>query len=480
MDDQEDSHYDVIIVGSGPGGYVSAIRCSQLGLKTLCVERCGENNKPILGGTCLNVGCIPSKALLDSSHNFQLANSGFEPHGINLKSITIDVRRMLARKEEIVSGLTKGVESLFKLNKVESMLGKASVSEKGKVVVEEPSGNTITLSAENIIIATGSTPILLPFIECDGDKIVTSTGALDFNEVPERLGIIGAGAIGLELGSVWSRLGSEVVILEALENFLPSADQQISSEALKILSNQGLEVKLGAKVKEAKIVSEEVVVNFSDDSGESEIKVNKWVLAGGRKPQIKDIFASGLGIKINDQGFIEVNELCETSLKGIYAIGDVVRGPMLAHKASEEGIMVAENLAGESTEIDYGRIPFVIYTHPEIAWAGLTEEQALKNNLDISIGSFPFKASGRALASNETEGFVKIITNVQDDSIVGVHVIGPSAADIVQQGVIAMQLESSAEDLGLIMFSHPSYSEAFHEAALASRGNAIHIGNRKR
>ena len=298
--------------------------------------------------------------------------------------------------------------------------------------------------------------------------------------MPERLGIIGAGAIGLELGSVWSRLGSEVVILEALENFLPSADQQISSEALKILSNQGLEVKLGAKVKEAKIVSEEVVVNFSDDSGESEIKVNKLVLAVGRKPQIKDIFASGLGIKINDQGFIEVNELCETSLKGIYAIGDVVRGPMLAHKASEEGIMVAENLAGESTEIDYGRIPFVIYTHPEIAWAGLTEEQALKNNLDISIGSFPFKASGRALASNETEGFVKIITNVQDDSIVGVHVIGPSAADIVQQGVIAMQLESSAEDLGLIMFSHPSYSEAFHEAALASRGNAIHIGNRKR
>ena len=480
MGDQEDSHYDVIILGSGPGGYVSAIRCSQLGLKTLCVERCGENNKPIFGGTCLNVGCIPSKALLDSSYNFHLANSGLESHGINLKSITMDVRRMLERKEEIVSGLTKGVESLFRLNKVESVLGEALVLEKGKVVVEEPSGNKITLTSENIIIATGSSPILLPSIEYDGDKIVTSTGALDFDEVPEKLAIIGAGAIGLELGSVWSRLGSEVVILEALENFLPNADQQISSEAIKILSNQGLDIKLGAKVNKAKMESEEVLINYSDDSGENEIKVDKLVMAVGRKPQTQNIFASELEIKVNDQGFIEVNEFCETSLKGIYAIGDVVRGPMLAHKASEEGIMVAENLAGESTEIDYGRIPFVIYTHPEIAWAGLTEEKALKNNLDISVGSFPFKASGRALASNETEGFVKVISNAQDDSIVGVHVIGPSAADIVQQGVIAMQLESSAEDLGLIMFSHPSYSEAFHEAALATRGNAIHIGNRKK
>ena len=363
MGDQEDSHYDVIILGSGPGGYVSAIRCSQLGLKTLCVERCGENNKPIFGGTCLNVGCIPSKALLDSSYNFHLANSGLESHGINLKSITMDVGRMLERKEKIVSGLTKGVESLFRLNKVESVLGEALVLEKGKVVVQEPSGNKVTLTSENIIIATGSSPILLPSIEYDGDKIVTSTGALDFDEVPEKLAIIGAGAIGLELGSVWSRLGSEVVILEALENFLPNADQQISSEAIKILSNQGLDIKLGAKVNKAKMESEEVLINYSDDSGANEIKVDKLVMAVGRKPQTQNIFASELEIKVNDQGFIEVNEFCETSLKGIYAIGDVVRGPMLAHKASEEGIMVAENLAGESTEIDYGRIPFVIYTH---------------------------------------------------------------------------------------------------------------------
>jgi len=475
-----EQHYDIIIIGSGPGGYVSAIRCSQLGLKTLCVERCGEDNKPVLGGTCLNVGCIPSKALLDSSHNFQLANSGLESHGIDLKNLSIDVGRMLERKEKIVSGLTKGVESLFKLNKVRSIFGKASIPEKGKVVVEEPSGDKVTLTAENIVIATGSSPILLPFIECEGNKIVTSTGALNFKEVPKRLGIIGAGAIGLELGSVWSRLGSEVVILEALEDFLPSADKAISSEAMKILSSQGLDIKLGAKVHKAEIAFNDVIVNYTDDTGEGEVKVNKLVVAVGRKPQTENILADELDIKVNDQGFIEVDEFCETSLKGIYAIGDVVRGPMLAHKASEEGIMVAENIAGESTEIDYERIPFVIYTHPEIAWAGLTEEQALEKNIDISVGSFPFKASGRALASNETEGFVKIITNAKDDSVVGVHVIGPSAADIVQQGVIAMQLESSAEDLGLIMFSHPSYSEAFHEAALATRGNAIHIGNRKR
>ena len=475
-----EQHYDIIIIGSGPGGYVSAIRCSQLGLKTLCVERCGEDNKPVLGGTCLNVGCIPSKALLDSSYNFQLANSGLESHGIDLKNLSIDVGRMLERKEKIVSGLTKGVESLFKLNKVKSIFGKASIPEKGKVVVEEPSGNKVTLTAENIVIATGSSPILLPFIECEGNKIVTSTGALNFKEVPKRLGIIGAGAIGLELGSVWSRLGSEVVILEALEDFLPSADKAISSEAMKILSSQGLDIKLGAKVHKAEIAFNDVIVNYTDDTGEGEVKVNKLVVAVGRKPQTENILDDELDIKVNDQGFIEVDEFCETSLKGIYAIGDVVRGPMLAHKASEEGIMVAENIAGESTEIDYERIPFVIYTHPEIAWAGLTEEQALEKNIDISVGSFPFKASGRALASNETEGFVKIITNAKDDSVVGVHVIGPSAADIVQQGVIAMQLESSAEDLGLIMFSHPSYSEAFHEAALATRGNAIHIGNRKR
>ena len=475
-----EQHYDIIIIGSGPGGYVSAIRCSQLGLKTLCVERCGEDNKPVLGGTCLNVGCIPSKALLDSSHNFQLANSGLESHGIDLKNLSIDVGRMLERKEKIVSGLTKGVESLFKLNKVRSIFGKASIPEKGKVVVEEPSGDKVTLTAENIVIATGSSPILLPCIECEGNKIVTSTGALNFKEVPKRLGIIGAGAIGLELGSVWSRLGSEVVILEALEDFLPSADKAISSEAMKILSSQGLDIKLGAKVHKAEISFNDVIVNYTDDTGEGEVKVNKLVVAVGRKPQTENILDDELDIKVNDQGFIEVDEFCETSLKGIYAIGDVVRGPMLAHKASEEGIMVAENIAGESTEIDYERIPSVIYTHPEIAWAGLTEEQALEKNIDISVGSFPFKASGRALASNETEGFVKIITNAKDDSVVGVHVIGPSAADIVQQGVIAMQLESSAEDLGLIMFSHPSYSEAFHEAALATRGNAIHIGNRKR
>lgn len=475
-----DHHYDVIVIGSGPGGYVAAIRCSQLGLKTICVERCGKNSTPVLGGTCLNVGCIPSKALLDSSRYYSLAHSGSKSHGIYFKDISIDVLEMQERKDKIVSGLTNGVAGLFKLNKVESILGEASIEEPEKVTIKRPNDPKLILSAKNIIIATGSRPIELPFVHSDDKRIVTSTGALKFETIPNSLGVIGAGAIGLELGSVWSRLGSDVVVLEALEDFLPNADKQISSEAFRILSKQGLDIKLGSKVKSVKSSSKEVTLKYSDKTGNHEIKVDKLIVAVGRRPEVGTILGAQLGIVVNEEGFIEVNKTCETNIEGIYAIGDVVRGPMLAHKASEEGIMVAENISGEEAELDYDRIPSVIYTHPEVAWAGLTEEESASKGLQINIGSFPFQASGRALAANETEGFVKIITNAKDDSILGIHVIGPSATDIVQQGIIAMQLESSAEDLGLMMFSHPSYSEALHEAALASRGNAIHIGNRKR
>ena len=475
-----DHHYDVIVIGSGPGGYVAAIRCSQLGLKTICVERCGKSSTPVLGGTCLNVGCIPSKALLDSSRYYSLAHSGSKSHGIYLKDISIDVLEMQERKDKIVSGLTNGVAGLFKLNKVESILGEASIEEPEKVTIKRPNEPKLILSAQNIIIATGSRPIELPFVHSDDKRIVTSTGALKFETIPNSLGVIGAGAIGLELGSVWSRLGSDVVVLEALEDFLPNADKQISSEAFRILSKQGLDIKLGSKVKSVKSSSKEVTLKYSDKTGNHEIKVDKLIVAVGRRPEVGTILGAQLGIVVNEEGFIEVNKTCETNIEGIYAIGDVVRGPMLAHKASEEGIMVAENISGEEAELDYDRIPSVIYTHPEVAWAGLTEEESASKGLQINIGSFPFQASGRALAANETEGFVKLITNAKDDSILGIHVIGPSATDIVQQGIIAMQLESSAEDLGLMMFSHPSYSEALHEAALASRGNAIHIGNRKR
>ena len=474
-----DQHYDVIVIGSGPGGYISAIRCSQLGLKTICVERCGTESEPALGGTCLNVGCIPSKALLDSSNYFSKANSKYSSHGIHFQNISFNVSEMMQRKEKIVSRLANGVSSLFKLNKVESLLGEATINTNGKVFVRTQDGSKLILSGENIIIATGSKPIQLSSVICDDKTIVTSTGGLSFDKIPESLGVIGAGAIGLELGSVWSRLGSKVIVLEALEDFLPSADNQISKEALKILTKQGLDIKLGTKVESSENTSSKVKIDYVDSSGGHQIEVEKLIVAVGRKPETENLFEPELGIGIDEQGFIKVNEMCETNVNSIYAIGDVVRGPMLAHKASEEGIMVAENISGEVGEVDYERIPFVIYTHPEIAWAGLNQEEAINKGFEIRMGSFPFQASGRAMAANETEGFVKIIANSQDDSILGIHVIGPSAADIVQQGVIAMQLESSVEDLGLIIFSHPSYSEAFHEAALAVRGNAIHISNKK-
>ena len=469
------SNFDIVIIGSGPGGYVAAIRAAQLGFSVACIEK-----EKTLGGTCLNIGCIPSKALLDSSNYFYQANTRYISHGIHIQDISFNVSEMLQRKEKIISGLTNGVTSLFKLNKVESILGNATINKDGNVTVTNPDGSKLSLTSENIIIATGSKPIALRAAICDDKNIVTSTGALNFKQVPETLGIIGAGAIGLELGSVWSRLGSKVIILEALEDFLPAADKQISSEALKILSKQGLDIKLGASVERSEVISKKVEIEYSDNSGSHQIKVEKLIVAAGRKPEIKNLLEPGIELDIDEKGFIKVNDVCETNVNGIYAIGDVVRGPMLAHKASEEGIMVAENIYGEGGEVDYDRIPSVIYTHPEIAWAGLNEEESESQGFDIQVGSFPFQASGRAMAANETEGFVKIIANSADDSILGVHVIGPSAADIVQQGIIAMQLESSAEDLSLIMFSHPSYSEALHEAALALRGNAIHIANKKR
>ena len=473
-------HYDVIVIGSGPGGYVSAIRCSQLGLKTLCIEKCGDSDKPILGGTCLNVGCIPSKALLDSSYKFFQAEKELKFHGILMDKLSVDVIEMQKRKEKIVLALTKGVQGLFKLNHVDSIQGEALVEGVGKVSVMKPDNSKVDLTADYIIIATGSRPIELPSISFDQKSVLTSTEALNLQKVPERLAVIGAGAIGLEIGSIWSRLGSEVEILETLKDFLPSADKQISSEALKILTKQGITIKLAVNVQSAEITNDEVTVKYVDESGEQELIVDKLIVAVGRTPAIQNVLGQNSGVEIDDKGFIKVNSSCETSKVNIYAIGDTVYGPMLAHKATEEGMMVAENIAGESIEIDYERIPAVIYTHPEIAWVGLTEEQANDNGLEIKTGFFPFSANGRALTSSEGIGFVKVIADAKDDSIQGIHVIGPAAADIVQQGVIAMNLESTAEDLSLTMFSHPTFSEAFHEAALFIRGKAIQISNRKR
>ena len=475
-----EKHYDVITIGSGPGGYIASIRCAQLGFSTLCIEKCGLNADPVLGGTCLNVGCIPSKALLDSSYQFLKAKNELELHGIHVDKPSLDLIAMQKRKEKVVSKLTSGVKGLFKLNRIDSLQGEALVEGEGVVSVRKPDDSQITFTTNNIIIATGSIPQLIPDITLDRKLIVTSTEALKFKSVPKRLAVVGAGFIGLELGSVWSRLGSEVVILEELKDFLPSVDNQLSSEALNLLSNQGLDIRLSTKVTGAEISNNEVIINLQNEINEKQLIVDKVIIAIGRKPFTEKVLGPNSGVALDEKGFIKVNSSCETNISNIYAIGDSVRGPMLAHKASEEGIMVAEIIAGESLKIDYEKIPVVIYTHPEIAWAGLTEYQAKEKGIVVRAGVFPFSGSGRALASGKEDGFVKLLTNKIDDSIVGIHVIGPAASDIVQQGVIAMKVNSTAADLASTMFSHPTFSESLHEAALAVNGRAIHISNRQK
>ena len=476
--------YDVIVIGSGPAGYVSAIRAAQLGLATACVEKWvdGENNT-VLGGTCLNVGCIPSKALLDSSQKYIDAKEEFHAHGINASAISIDIPLMMNRKAKVVNQLTQGIKGLFAANKVDSLNGIGKITGKNEVSVSNEEGNDNKYLTKNIIIASGSVPINIPPAPVDGDFIVDSTGALEFEAVPERLGVIGAGVIGLELGSVWARLGAKVTVLEALDEFLPSVDSQIAREAKKILGRQGLDIKLGSKVTGHKISKgkkKHVTIDFESNGVSEKITVDKLIVAVGRKPVTDSVLTKEVSIDLCDRGFIKVNEQCQTNIPNIYAVGDVVRGPMLAHKGSEEGVMVAERLAGKKTQVNYDLVPSVIYTHPEVAWVGKNEEELKAGGVDYNVGTFPFAASGRALAANDSDGLVKILADSKTDRILGCHIIGASAADLLQQVVIAMEFSSSAEDLGLTMFSHPALSEAVHEAALAANGHAIHIGNRKK
>jgi|TARA_B110000438_G_C15814752_1_gene651416 dihydrolipoamide dehydrogenase len=471
--------YDVIVIGSGPAGYVAAIRASQLGLKTLCIEKFGTENTPDLGGTCLNVGCIPSKTLLESSYKYAQAKS-LDVHGVIYKDLSFDLTTMQARKDKIVQNLTNGVDSLFKLNKVESLQGHASLISKEKVRVIFDDGSARELDTKNIIIATGSKPINLTNIGDGKENIVSSKESLSFSEVPKELAVIGAGVIGLELASIWTRLGSNVTILEAANNFLPSVDKSISRQALKIFQKQGLDIQLDSNVLEADSSNDQVKIKYHHGSIEKELLVDKLIVAVGRRPLIEGLFLEELDIGLDDSGHIKVNDFCQTKVSNVYAVGDVVRGPMLAHKASEEGIMVAERIAGKEVQVNYMTIPSVIYTHPEIAWAGITEEQAIEKNIDVSVGSFPFLVSGRAMASGDTEGMVKVIINKTNDLILGIHVMGNSAADIVQQGVIVMNSEIKAEDISETVFSHPSLSEALHEAILSAKGKAIHINNRKK
>ena len=473
--------FDVVVIGAGPGGYVAAIKAAQLGLKTACVEKYqGKEGKTALGGTCLNVGCIPSKALLDSSYKYHEAHEGFAIHGITAKSVAIDVAAMVARKDNIVKNLTGGVATLFKANGVTLLEGHGKLLANKQVEVTGSDGKAVVYEAENVILASGSRPVDIPPAPVDQDVIVDSTGALDFQAVPKTLGVIGAGVIGLELGSVWARLGAEVTVIEALDKFLPAADEAVSKEALKILTKQGLKIKLGARVTGSEVKKKQVTVTYTDADGEQKQVFDKLIVAVGRRPVTTELLAADSGVTLDERGFIFVDDHCTTSVPGVFAIGDVVRGAMLAHKASEEGVMVAERIAGHKAQMNYDLIPSVIYTHPEIAWVGKTEQALKAEGVAVNVGTFPFAASGRAMAANDTAGFVKVIADAKTDRVLGVHVIGPAAAELVQQGAIGMEFGTSAEDLGMMVFSHPTMSEALHEAALAVNGGAIHIANRKK
>ncbi|SDU09607.1 dihydrolipoyl dehydrogenase [Halopseudomonas salegens] len=473
--------FDLIVIGAGPGGYVGAIRAAQLGMSVACVEKyTDKDDKLALGGTCLNVGCIPSKALLDSSWKFHEAQEGFKIHGIEAKGVSIDVKAMIERKDKIVKQLTGGVAALFKASGVTSIEGHGKLLAGKKVEVTGPDGETEVYEAENVMLASGSRPIEIPPTPLTDDIIVDSTGALDFTSVPKKLGVIGAGVIGLELGSVWRRLGSEVVVFEAQEQFLGLADEQIAKEAHKTFTKQGLQIRLGARVTGSEIKRKQVTVFFTDAEGEQQLTFDKLIVAVGRRPYTENLLAADCGVDKDERDIIFVDDYCATSVPGVYAVGDMVRGAMLAHKASEEGVMVAERIAGQKTAMNYDLVPSVIYTHPEIAWVGKNEQQLKSEGVEYKVGVFPFAASGRAMAANDTGGMVKMLADAKTDRVLGVHVIGPAAAELVQQGAIGMEFGTSAEDLGMMVYSHPTMSEALKEAALAVNGHAIHVANRKK
>ena len=473
------NEFNVIVIGSGPAGYVCAIRCAQLGLSTAVIEQnVGEKSQPLLGGTCLNVGCIPSKALLDSSHRYAEAAGHLGEHGIEVAGVALDIPGMMARKDKIVSQLTGGVSGLLKANGVTVITGAAVVNAGRRVEVTSHDGQANTYTAEHVVLAAGSEPAAIPPAPVDNDRVVDSTGALCFDAVPTRLGVIGAGVIGLELGSVWARLGAEVVMLEAMDQFLPNMDEQVASESAKIFAKQGLDIRLGARVTDVAVEASHVTVTYAQGDSAHTEEFDRLIVAVGRTPRTGKLFSADSGVTVDERGFIFVNEFCATEAPGVWAIGDIVRGPMLAHKGSEEGVMVAERIHGKSAQLNYDVIPSIIYTHPEVAAVGKTEQELKSEGIDYKSGTFPFAAIGRALASGETEGMVKILSDVNSDQILGAHVVGPAAADLVQQIVIAIEMAASTEDLQLMVFGHPTMAEAVHEAALAVDGRAIHMVNR--
>ena len=474
-------NYDVIVIGAGPAGYVAAIRAAQLGLKTACVEKwLNKTGKPALGGTCLNVGCIPSKALLETTEMFDQAFHNFEDIGINVGTVSMDVPKMIARKDKIVNELTGGIAQLFKANGIDWLQGAGRLLADKQVEVTAADGSITQHAGANIIIATGSVPIEIEATPLFEDIVVDSAGALDWEETPERICVIGAGVIGLELGSVWRRLGSEVVILEAMDAFLPMVDSAIAREAKKTFAKQGLDIRLGSRVMGSKVTGKTVQITYKDENGDSTLEADKLIVAVGRRAYTQGVLSPEANVELDERGLIHVNEHCETNQPGIYAIGDVVRGPMLAHKGSEEGVMAAELIAGKFGHVNYDVMPNVIYTHPEVAWVGKTEEQLKAEGVNYEVGTFPFAASGRAKAKGDTGGMIKILRDVDTDRMLGAHLIGPSASELLGQSVLAMEFDGTIEDIARTIHAHPTLSEALHEAALGADGRAIHIANRKR
>ncbi|MAH85262.1 MAG: dihydrolipoyl dehydrogenase [Rhodospirillaceae bacterium TMED8] len=466
--------YDVIIIGGGPGGYVGAIRAAQLGLKTAIVEVRGK-----LGGTCLNVGCIPSKAMLQSSHHFEMAGTQFAHHGIKVSGLTLDLKTMLNRKDKVIHDLTKGIEFLIKKNKIDYYIGAGRITDSGEVTVvpSKKEDKKQVLKTANIIIATGSAVTPLPGVDIDEKRIVSSTGALDIPKVPRTMAIIGAGVIGLELGSVWRRLGADVTVIEFLDVALPEMDGDVSTHIQRILSKQGLKFKMNTRVTSAKAKKNGVMLTMqSRDGNEAEtIETDIVLVAIGRSPYTQGLGLDDIGVATDERGFILVDEDFQTNIAGIYAIGDVIGGAMLAHKAEDEGVICAEIMSGMSGHINYNLIPGIVYTHPEVAVTGMTEEQLKKAGVDYNVGTFPFSANSRARCNGDSDGFVKILSDRTTDLILGCHVIGPSGGDLIQEVVNVMEFGGSAEDIARICHGHPGLPEAIKEAALDAGGRAIHI-----
>ncbi len=472
--------YDVVVVGAGPAGYVCAIRCAQLGFSTACVDDwINKQGKPALGGTCLNVGCIPSKELLESSHHFANIRDHGEHYGISSRSLEMDIPGLIRSKDETVAELTQGIEGLFRANKVEWLTGRGQLQADRQVLVTPHQGDAYHIQGDHVVLAPGSVPIEIGAAPLQGDIIVDNAGALNWETCPEHLGVIGAGVIGVEMSSVWRRLGAEVTILEAMDDFLHTVDQEIAQSALKSFQRQGLQIQLGARVTATRVKDDKqqsrVEIEYEDSDGKHSITVDRLIVSVGRRPNTDAIAADDVELTFDERGFIHVGDHCETSLPGVYAIGDCVRGPMLAHKGSEEGVMVAERLAGQASHIHYEAIPWVIYTHPEIAWVGQTEEELKHAGEPYRSGTFPFMASGRAKAMNDTDGLVKVLAHAETDRVLGVHMVGPLTSELIGQAVMAMEFEGSAEDIMRTVFAHPTLSEALHEAALAVDGRPLHI-----